>query len=147
MKRLSRTRDRHLVCRALIQSVSVRTQDCTACWSPYRSCTRIMMSEFTEFICGSETCLESDCTANICRLAVPSFMTLMKKHALCKMEHYHICASCWCVVLRQFHCWVDWARRNTRMVLCRLAVPSFVTLTKNHALCKMEHNNICASCW
>ena len=38
------------------------------------------------------------------RLTVPSFVILRKNRALCKMEHYHICASCWCVVLQPLNC-------------------------------------------
>ena len=76
---------RQASCLQSTKSVYFRhASDCTACWWPYRSCTRIMMSEFTEFICGSETCLQSDCAENTCRLTVPFFVTLMKNHALCK---------------------------------------------------------------
>ena len=40
-----------------------------------------------------------------CRLAFVSFVTLKKNRALCNMVHYHICASCWCVVLQPFFVW------------------------------------------
>ena len=63
-----------------------------------------------------------------------------------KPRFMHTC-TCLCVALQPFHCWVDWAWRTTRMVLRRLAVPSFVILRKNRALCKMEHYHICSSCW